>query len=304
MNKDSHIHPKCYLERWKISSTLSQWEKKMVYVFPYNQFELIKTVSIDNEFFKKTNYYATFSEGGELENNLETLLSWIYETALQKLLDYWLEKVQKWISWEENQIKISQEILEKIYTFLAYTFFRSPCWEVYWLTIESILKQKSVPGIESMKLWKFHFNMNNNVIETADFFLMSKLAYNDNYIGNTEMIKFVQSMFQNMNLIFLYAGWNVNFLTNNEVFTLFEFSETLQQSTFLIPLDPRLCILLWWEKDDSNLKVSLNTDEEVKKVNWAILWNQVLKKPHKFVIWNQINEIQRLISDYNLIISK
>jgi hypothetical protein len=272
----------------------------MVYVFPYNKFELIKSVSIDNEFFKKTNYYATLSEDWELENNIETILSWIYESTLQKILDNCLVKIQHWIFWKTHQIEIPEMIIKDIYVFLAYTFFRSWCGEVYWLTIESILQQKGISEISNMKLWKFHFNVDNNTVGLPEVFLVSKLAYNNDFIGNKEMIKHALDLFWHMNLTFLYAWWDLNYITNNEVFTLFEFSETIQKSTFLIPLDPKLCILLWWEKDDSDLKVFLNTDEEVKKINWAILWNQAINKPHKFVVSNQISEIQRLISSYKL----
>jgi hypothetical protein len=48
------------------------------------------------------------------------------------------------------------------------------------------------------------------------------------------------------------------------------------------------------------MKLSINSDEQVKKLNWALLYNQEIKKIHPFIVANQKKEIERIISEYAL----
>lgn len=301
----AHIQPMTYLKRWIVPSHESVWNKKMVYVFPYNKYEHIKQISVDNDFFKQDSYFWVLDENGVIDNKVEGVLSWEYETNYWKVVDSLLSQIDSWIEGGTNTITLSDVLWKELYKFLAYTFFRSPAWEIFWLTLESCFHQWWIEALNNpsthFKLGKFHDESSERIYEWLNKVMVSKWYYNRTYLMNKDSILQMEEWLKTMNMTLLYAGnADVKYITNSEVFTLFEYWDTMQQTTFIIPLDPQLCILIGWKIDSSHMKLTINSDEQVKKLNWALLYNQVFKKFHPFIVAKQKKEVERLISEYAL----
>lgn len=292
----SHLSPQFYLNRWINPLLVPKW-KKAVLIHPCSKYSIIWTKSTDSDFFKENNYFATLNEWWKLSNENEQLLSESYESYFWKFIDKLLLNIENIVSEWWGCIELDDQEVEWLYQFLAYTYFRTPYWEIYWLTKMNLALQDCW-SLKSGDLASFCLDFDWLIKSKWDKTVIDKTIFNDLFIKWVYKNE-ILSDFKNMEIIFWYAkNCSTKYITSDHIFSMMTFWNTSLEQEYLISLDPNLCIFIWWKRQDQkiSMKVYVQSDDQVKAVNNAIFYWPISADRLKYIISYSKEEIERLIA--------